>query len=112
MSVAEEARIEAEERESLDIARGERARQIVEDPLWIEAWTKLRDGAIHELGQADVNDTKRLQSLTLALQTIEQHRRIMEVWITAGREAAMQQRKRDERGRAPGVVQRFAQAFR
>lgn len=70
------------------IARAERARQILADPVFIEAWEGLEAGAIERIAACDTTDTKKLQTLTMALQTVRAIRRRMEVWIAEGKDAA------------------------
>jgi hypothetical protein len=70
------------------ISRAVRARQILDDPLFIEAWDGLDAGAIHAIATCSTDDTKRLQTLTQALQTVRAVRRRFEVWIAEGEETA------------------------
>lgn len=76
------------------IARAERARQIVEDPLFAQAWTGLEQGAVERLAACDTTDTRRLQALTMALQTVRAIRQRFEVWIAEGRDAAERQERK------------------
>lgn len=86
-----------------DIERGNRARQIIEDPLFIEAWEGLERGAIERLAAADANDTDTLRSLTMSLQTVRAVRRRMEVWMAQGKDAAERQIRREQ----PSMLSRF-----
>ncbi len=68
--------------------RAARARQITEDDLFIEAWQGIERGAIERLAMCDATDTTRLQTLTLALQSIRAVRNVFEAWVFQGKEAA------------------------
>lgn len=70
------------------ILRGNRARQILDDPLFVEAFQGLEKGAIDRLAGCDVTDKERLQALTMSLQTIRTVRHIFGVWMAEGEDAA------------------------
>lgn len=88
----------------MSIERGNRAQQLLDDPLFIEAWQGLEQGAIERLAAADANDTKTLQALTMSLQTIRAVRRRFEVWVAEGKDAAERQIRREMQ---PGLLSRF-----
>lgn len=77
------------------ILRGNRARQIIEDPLFIEAFHGLEQGAIERLARCDIGDTQKLQTLTTTLQTMRAIHRIFEVWMIDGEEAAKKMQKQE-----------------
>lgn len=87
-----------------EVARAVRAKQLLEDELFSEAWEGLERGAIERLAAADTNDTKTLQALTMSLQTVRAIRRRFEVWIAEGKEAAEREARRQEK---PSMIQRF-----
>lgn len=70
------------------ILRGNRARQITEDPLFAEAFQGLEKGAIDRLAACDVTDKERLQALAMSLQTIRTVKHIFGVWMAEGEDAA------------------------
>lgn len=70
------------------ILRGNRARQILEDPLFSEAFQGLEKGAVDRIAACDVTDKERMQALTISLQTIRTVRHIFGLWIAEGEDAA------------------------
>lgn len=86
------------------ILRGARARQILDDPLFVEAFNGLEQGAIEALNACDVHNKDRLQTLTMSLQTIRAVRRRFAVWIAEGEAEARKQMKRED---APTLFERF-----
>jgi hypothetical protein len=89
------------------VARAERARQILHDELFLEAWDGLEEGAIERIAVTDATDIPKLQALTLSLQTIRAVRRRMEIWIAEGKDAAAREAKRQENEHKVSVFQRF-----
>lgn len=87
------------------IQRGERARQIINDPLYIEAWEGLEIGCVERLAACDTNDAKTLQALTQSLQTVRAVRRRMAVWIAEGQEAAERLMRKEQQ--QPTLLSRF-----
>lgn len=86
------------------IMRAQRARQILDDPLFIEAFEGLELGAIERLASCDAHDKDRLQTLTMGLQTIRAVRRRFSLWISEGEAEA---KKRMQREDTPTLLSRF-----
>jgi hypothetical protein len=97
----------ADARDAEAALRASRARQILDDPLWIEVWTGMREGAVAKLAQADIHDTQHLQTVTGALQTLDAVRRVFEVWMVEGQQAARRQAERDGLEEQPGYAERI-----
>lgn len=90
------------------ISRGVRARQILEDDLFREAWEGMERGAVERLAACDVTDAKTLQALTLALQTVRKTRAIFAAWVSEGKAAADRQQRAEEGARPWGErIQQF-----
>lgn len=91
------------------ILRGNRAKQILDDPLVVEAFEGIEKGAVERLATCDANDIKKLQALTMSLQTVRAVRHIFSLWIADGEDAA---RKELQKHQEPGPLDRFSQRFR
>lgn len=90
------------------IQRANRAAQLLADPLLIEAFDGLESGAVERIAACDALDIKRLQTLTLALQTTRAIRHRFNTWVAEGEDAARRQMRKDE---APtGLLSRFRRA--
>lgn len=86
------------------ILRASRAEQILNDPLFIEAFDGLEKGAIERLSSCDVHDRDRIATLTMGLQTIRAVRRRFELWIHEGADEAKRQIQREDN---PTLIDRF-----
>lgn len=91
------------------ILRANRARQILDDPLFIEAFEGLEKGAIERISACDTHDKERLQTLALSLQTIRAVRHRFQLWVADGEDAARRQIQREE---APSLINRLNNRFR
>lgn len=90
------------------ILRGNRAKQILDDPLVIEAFDGIEKGAVERLAACDVTDQKKLQALTMSLQTVRAVRHIFSLWIADGEDAA---RKELQKHNEPNVIDRLNRRF-
>ncbi len=86
------------------IIRANRAQQILDDPLFIEAFEGLEAGAIEALSACDVHNKERLQTLTMGQQTIRAVRRRFALWVAEGADEAKRQMRRED---APTLIDRF-----
>jgi hypothetical protein len=86
------------------IFRATRAQQIIEDPLFVEAFDGMEKGAVERIAACDANDKEKLQALALSLQAIRATRRRFVVWMAEGEDAARRQMQREE---APSLIDRF-----
>lgn len=91
------------------ILRGNRARQILDDPLVVEAFQGIEKGAIERLAACDLNDQKRMQTLTMSLQSVRAFRHLFQIWIADGEDAA---RKAMQEQHEPGLLDRVTSRFR
>lgn len=91
------------------ILRGNRARQILDDPLVVEAFQGIEKGAIERLAACDLNDHKRMQTLTMSLQSVRAFRHLFQIWIADGEDAA---RKVMQEQHEPGLLDRVTSRFR
>lgn len=89
------------------ILRGNEARQVLDNALFMEAWAGLEAGAIERIAACDVTDTKALQTLAMSLQTLRAVRRRFEVWMVDGEQAAKDMIRKTELAEQPGLLQRF-----
>jgi hypothetical protein len=89
------------------LIRANRAQQLLSEPLLIEAWDGLEEGAIERIAACDASDAKTLQALTLALQAVRAVRRRFEVWVIEGKDEAQRQERQAEK---PGLMSRFRRA--
>lgn len=81
------------------LRRSAEAGQLLQNPLLQEALAGLERGAVDALSACDVNDTKRLQTLALALQGVRAVKRRLELWVGEGERAALKHIEREERPR-------------
>ena len=80
--------------------RGEFARQVLENPIWVEAWDKYESGLISAWRKA--TDTETRERAHLELKTIEKVKRAIETVMKTGEMAQMQlddEAKRDVNAR-------------
>jgi len=84
--------------------RGARAQQIINDPLFQEAFDGLERGAIERIAACDTNDTRTLQALTQSLQAVRAVRHRMEMWIAEGKDVAERAIKKELQ---PPLLSRF-----
>ena len=63
----------------------ERAREILENAIYKEAWAKIRDGIITQMSQAPIGDEKAHTTLVLLLQLCNRLQRQFEMMISEGK---------------------------
>jgi hypothetical protein len=68
--------------------RAARAEQIVNDPLFQEAWEACMGQAIEQLTNASLSDAAALQGATARLQALDQIRDQLQSFMTTGAMAA------------------------
>ena len=74
----------------LERERGEQARQIVEHPLWAEAWAEYEKAVIAKWRNSPEIGTEAREALWLSLRIAEKARRHIESVMVTGRMAAEQ----------------------
>ena len=73
-----------------EIKRGERASEVLENPLFKEAVTKVREGIIRSMATSPLGDDTTHNRLVIALQLLNQiEKQLMDVMAT-GKMAAIQ----------------------
>ena len=73
-----------------EIKRGERASEVLENPLFKEAVTKVREGIIQSMAQSPLGDSETHNRLVIALQLLNQIEKQLSDVITTGKLAAIQ----------------------
>ncbi len=87
--------------------RGEEARRILEHPVYIEAWTAIRDRIVAQLESADLPADKR-QKLNDLLIANSKAQKYMAMVLTTGTMAAMEINRQTLLDRAKQKVSRWA----
>ena len=73
-----------------EIKRGERASEVLENPLFKEAVTKVREGIIQSMAQSPLGDEITHNRLVIALQLLNQIEKQLSDAIATGKMAAIQ----------------------
>ena len=76
--------------------RGKRAKRILEDELWIEAWASIETGLLNGWKNSPARDTEGREALWVALQMAEKVRNLFESHMKTGQMAEMQLEKANE----------------
>lgn len=79
-----------------EIKRGERANEVLENPLFKEAVTKVRDGIINSMASSALGDSETHNRLVIAMQLLNQIEKQLKDVVATGKMAAMQ--TTDKRG--------------
>ena len=79
-----------------EIKRGERASEVLENPLFKEAVTKVREGIIQSMAQSPLGDSETHNRLVIAMQLLNQIEKSLKDVISTGKMAAIQ--TSDKRG--------------
>lgn len=74
----------------VELRRGEQARQVIENEIYVEAWQSVRDGIIQAWESAPIRDQDGQHELKLMLKLLTDVRRNIETAMTTGKLAAIQ----------------------
>ena len=73
-----------------ELRRGEQARQVIENEIYVEAWQKLRDGIIHMWETCPIRDKEGQHELKLELKLLKEVRHHLETTMNTGKMAKIQ----------------------
>lgn len=73
-----------------EIKRGERAAEVLTNELYIEAFTKVREGIIQSMSQSPLGDAETHNRLVIAMQLLNQIEKQLKDVVTTGKMSAMQ----------------------
>lgn len=79
-----------------EIKRGERANEVLENPLFKEAITKVREGIINSMAISALGDAETHNRLVIAMQLLNQIEKGLKDVVVTGKMAAIQ--TSDKRG--------------
>ena len=79
-----------------EIKRGERANEVLENPLFKEAITKVREGIINSMSISALGDSETHNRLVIAMQLLNQIEKSLKDVVVTGKMAAIQ--TTDKRG--------------
>lgn len=79
-----------------EIKRGERANEVLENPLFKEAITKVREGIINSMAISALGDAETHNRLVIAMQLLNQIEKSLKDVVVTGKMAAIQ--TTDKRG--------------
>ena len=73
-----------------EIKRGERANEVLENPLFKEAITKVREGIINSMSISALGDAETHNRLVIAMQLLNQIEKGLKDVVVTGKMAAIQ----------------------
>ena len=73
-----------------EIKRGERASEVLENPLFKEAITKVREGIINSMSISALGDAETHNRLVIAMQLLNQIEKGLKDVVQTGKMAAIQ----------------------
>lgn len=73
-----------------EIKRGERANEVLENPLFKEAITKVREGIINSMAISALGDAETHNRLVIAMQLLNQIEKSLKDVVVTGKMAAIQ----------------------
>jgi hypothetical protein len=73
-----------------EIKRGERANEVLENPLFKEAITKVREGIINSMSVSALGDAETHNRLVIAMQLLNQIEKSLKDVVVTGKMAAIQ----------------------
>jgi hypothetical protein len=73
-----------------EIKRGERANEVLENPLFKEAITKVREGIINSMSVSALGDAETHNRLVIAMQLLNQIEKGLKDVVVTGKMAAIQ----------------------
>lgn len=76
--------------ELAEIKRGERASEVLENPLFKEAVTKVRDGIINSMASSALGDAETHNRLVIAMQLLNQIEKQLKDVVATGKMATLQ----------------------
>ena len=79
--------------------RGAKAKQLLENPLWVEAWEKIQSGLIDSWQNSRPDDSARREHIYLQLDAVRAVKRNFEQIVLTGdmAEIAIEQERSNER---------------
>jgi len=91
-------------RQQLDqeVIDGEKARQLLTNPVFKDAWQSAEDSLIAQMQEVKMRDVEMHSRLIMALQILHNVRRHIEVTLETGRMADMQLREPNKLARVFG----------
>lgn len=88
-----------------EVERGNLARKIIDNPLWMEAWTALEAKLMGAWKSSQTGQTERREMIYMQLRAAEEIRGVIETALQTGQIAEMQidehtreQHRRENRG--------------
>jgi hypothetical protein len=73
-----------------EVKRGERAEEILNNPIYIEAIEKVREGIIQSMAESPLGDDKTHNRLVIAMQLLNQIEKQLKGVMQTGKMAQMQ----------------------
>lgn len=73
-----------------EVKRGERAEEVLNNPIYIEAIEKVRDGIIQSMAESPLGDDKTHNRLVIALQLLSQIEKQIKTVAQTGKLAQIQ----------------------
>ena len=73
-----------------EVKRGEQAAQVLENPLFKESITKVRDGIIKSMASSALGDAETHNRLVIAMQLLNQIEKQLQDAINTGKMSAIQ----------------------
>ena len=67
-----------------DIKRGEEAKRLIENPLFIEAFDSVKNSLVDSISRSGLGDEKTHHNLAIALQLLAQIRRVFVEQVETG----------------------------
>lgn len=86
-----------------EVKRGERAEEVLNNPLFVEAVTKVREGIIKSMAESPLGDDRTHNRLVIAMQLLNQIEKQLTGVMQTGKMAQMQ---------VVSPVERIKRAFR
>lgn len=90
--------------ETEQVRRAEKAKAILESPLWLEAWDSYRKALITLMEKADSNDTEVVMQAKRLLAASQNARHHLEMLIRDGKMASAILEQEENRKRRPNGV--------
>ncbi len=86
------------------LRRAEQARQIIESPVWIEAWETYRERTLQLIESADSNETEKVMQAKRLLAAGTAARKHLEALLVEGKMAAAQVVLDEQRKKRWGII--------
>jgi hypothetical protein len=75
------------------LQRMESARQVMDNPMYREAWTLIRSAYVEKMGKVKPTDTEALQQIALSMQNLDRLEKIINGFFNQGK-VEIEKRKR------------------